>query len=136
MVYFVLVSPFWYISLNILLSSLVHQNKWLDSTHFKAQMISAFLIKSSLAKVIWVPFRLNALSPSFLHIHCPSLSFSLDICSLLDLWIFTWAIPPPLIENTFEQNLHDAENTSVLQGWIQANSASLRFIIVFLLLDI
>ena len=74
---------------------------------------------------------------SFLNIYCPSLYFSLDRCSLLDLWIFTWAIPPPLIENTFEDNLHRAKNTSVLQCWIQANSASQDLLyLVFLLLDI
>ena len=137
MVYFGSVSHCWYylaisksgnVSLNILLSSLVDENEWLELTHFKARMISCFLTKSFLALFIWVPFRFNALLPYFLNIHCPYLSFSSDKCSFLEMWIFTRAIPPPLIENIFEHNLHRAETTSVLQGWIQANSISQDFL--------
>ena len=108
------------ISLNILLSAVLDKNKWLDSTHFKARMISVFLIMSPLAKVIWVPFRLNALSPFFLNIDCP---FLFPSPLIYVAWIFTWAIPTPLIESTFEHILHRAENSSVLLGWTQANSA-------------
>ena len=125
------------VSLNISLSSLVDENEWLDLTQFKNRMISCFLIKSFVAMFIWVPFMLNALSPYFLNIHYPSLSFSLDICNFLHIWIFTWAIPPPLIENIFEHYLHRTENTSVLQGWIQTNSTSQDFLyLVFLALNI